>query len=712
MRLKRLDVAGFRGFADKQSFDLSADAIIIVGSNGLGKTSLLDAVHWGMCGKVSRLDGGDKKLVSMYSPTGQARVTLTLHDGDREFAITRVYDGESQSVQAQIGEKHYQETSAKARILELLWPDAASAKDGDESLSAAVTRSVYLQQDRVREFLEGATDQERFNAISELVGAGRLTELQTQLESESRSWSRATTRLNSELAPLAESVDRLKAQLESLQKSAEIGAEINQTDWNDWWENCHKSGVEINDIPTPTSSDAASSLDKALRNIRANRDSGQRRRRSLEVSLEVISQPPMKPEDSIGELENILADATKKVTEASTSLKSAQEQAASMRKEQVELQEAREQERALAQLALELLDDRCPVCQQSYDIEATRTRLQNIIESAEGQNVVPENSESVAKLAEAEKEAIAIETSARATLASVKRQQLQYDQWERDSKAKLAELAIELDENTPKVLRQQLLDCDTQDQRLKTLAADGESLSLNIAREVAKARLHATEADLKKAETELAAHRLETLRREKTSVTTKVLIDQLRGARSKFAVDKLSEIEPLLQRIFSRIDPHPTFRVVKFATDIVRGKGRLDAEIRDNAEDKTSNSPEAILSSSQLNALAVSIFLSFNLALPHLPLQAAVLDDPIQSLDDINLLGLVDLLRRTKEKRQVIVSTHDGRFGRLLARKLRPSSPEETTSVIELRGWNRTGPNVSQYSVEADTIPIRLAAVS
>ena len=44
MRLLSLEVAGFRGFAAEQIFDLDADAIVVVGSNGNGKTSLFDAV--------------------------------------------------------------------------------------------------------------------------------------------------------------------------------------------------------------------------------------------------------------------------------------------------------------------------------------------------------------------------------------------------------------------------------------------------------------------------------------------------------------------------------------------------------------------------------------------------------------------------------------------------------------------------------------------
>jgi DNA repair exonuclease SbcCD ATPase subunit len=138
MRLKSIVVSGFRGFATKQAFDLSADAIVIVGSNGLGKTSLLDAIHWGMCGQLGRIAGGDSKLVSMYSPTGQARVALTLIGRGKEITITRVFDGDVQTLQATIGDESFRETSARARVLELLWPEAASAKDGDQSLSVAI----------------------------------------------------------------------------------------------------------------------------------------------------------------------------------------------------------------------------------------------------------------------------------------------------------------------------------------------------------------------------------------------------------------------------------------------------------------------------------------------------------------------------------------------------------------------------------------------
>ena len=113
MRLHHLEVSGFRGFATKQEFDLSADATIIVGSNGLGKTSLLDAVQWGLSGRLGRLGKGDENVLSLYAETGQARVSLSLLNDNDSIRITRAFDGESQNVSAYVNEKELRGASAR-----------------------------------------------------------------------------------------------------------------------------------------------------------------------------------------------------------------------------------------------------------------------------------------------------------------------------------------------------------------------------------------------------------------------------------------------------------------------------------------------------------------------------------------------------------------------------------------------------------------------
>jgi wobble nucleotide-excising tRNase len=132
--------------------------------------------------------------------------------------------------------------------------------------------------------------------------------------------------------------------------------------------------------------------------------------------------------------------------------------------------------------------------------------------------------------------------------------------------------------------------------------------------------------------------------------------------------------------------------------------------LSDPIAEKECEVPASVLSSSQVNALAVTVFLALNIGVPKPPLSAAILDDPLQSLDDINLLGLVDLFRQTKNRRQLFVSTHDEHFGDLLARKLRPINQKGRTIVIELDGWNRQGPIVTTREVKCDPVPLRLVS--
>jgi len=65
------------------------------------------------------------------------------------------------------------------------------------------------------------------------------------------------------------------------------------------------------------------------------------------------------------------------------------------------------------------------------------------------------------------------------------------------------------------------------------------------------------------------------------------------------------------------------------------------------------------------------MFLSMTLRQNWLNLDTVLLDDPIQNLDDINVLSFIDLIRGLLDlkSKQVILSTHDERFYNLVKRK-------------------------------------------
>ncbi|MEL6349473.1 MAG: AAA family ATPase, partial [Myxococcota bacterium] len=46
MRIRKLEIQGFKSFADRSSFHFGAGISGIVGSNGCGKSNVVDAVKW------------------------------------------------------------------------------------------------------------------------------------------------------------------------------------------------------------------------------------------------------------------------------------------------------------------------------------------------------------------------------------------------------------------------------------------------------------------------------------------------------------------------------------------------------------------------------------------------------------------------------------------------------------------------------------------
>ncbi|RCW52063.1 AAA family ATPase [Paenibacillus prosopidis] len=174
------------------------------------------------------------------------------------------------------------------------------------------------------------------------------------------------------------------------------------------------------------------------------------------------------------------------------------------------------------------------------------------------------------------------------------------------------------------------------------------------------------------------------------------------------AIDLLSQkaikgLFDTIQLIYEKINSHPKFDKIDFKSDQWWGSNNLMLQVSSGADNLNGN-PNFIYSSAQINAVAISLFLAMALQQKWSPLNFIAMDDPIQSMDDLNVLALVDLIRVISDGRvsdkQIIISTHDSKFFDLMLKKFR----YQKVGVVEFDGYSEWGPSTTNRDKESAVI--------
>lgn len=127
MRVKRLDIFGFKSFATKQSIHFGKGVTAVVGPNGCGKSNVVDALRWVMGEQNARhLRGGQMQDIifcgsERKAALGFAEVTLTIENDSQDAPLEYNHFNEIQITRRlyKTGESEYQINKQKSRLKDI-----------------------------------------------------------------------------------------------------------------------------------------------------------------------------------------------------------------------------------------------------------------------------------------------------------------------------------------------------------------------------------------------------------------------------------------------------------------------------------------------------------------------------------------------------------------------------------------------------------------
>src|SRR5438034_3267631 len=207
--LKRLELVGFKSFADKTQFEFPTGITGIVGPNGSGKSNVVDAVRWVLGEQSAKsLRGGEMADVIFNGSTsrrsfGLAEVTMTFDNARRVLGI----EGDQVQITRRVyrdGEGEYlinQQPSRLKDIKELFLGSGAGAD-----------AYCIIEQGRVDVLLQAST-KDRRSIFEEAAGISRFKVKKTET-------LRKLEHVDQNLHRLKDIIDEVEKQLRSVKLQA------------------------------------------------------------------------------------------------------------------------------------------------------------------------------------------------------------------------------------------------------------------------------------------------------------------------------------------------------------------------------------------------------------------------------------------------------------------------------------------------------------
>ncbi|WP_024834638.1 chromosome segregation protein SMC [Ruminiclostridium josui] len=265
MYLRKLEIQGFKSFADKISLDFNSGITAVVGPNGSGKSNIGDAVRWVLGEQSAKTLRGSKMEDVIFAgtehrkPVGFAEVSLTIDNTDNylpvsysEVTITRrVYrSGES--------EYYINKTSCRLKDIHELFLDTGIGRDGYS----------IIGQGRVDEILSTKSEDRRL-IFEEASGIMKYKVRKQDAERKLELTEQNLVRINDIINELESQLEPLREQSEAAKKYLALRESLKELEVNVYLYNIDKLKEKIKEYEIQ------------FKDIRDNIDAEERKLRSI-----------------------------------------------------------------------------------------------------------------------------------------------------------------------------------------------------------------------------------------------------------------------------------------------------------------------------------------------------------------------------------------------------------------------------------------------
>lgn len=645
MKLDYVEVCGFRGFRDKLRVTFGSGFTVITGRNGVGKSTIFDAVEYALTGSIDKyaVEKAAQESLSDYlwwrgAGRAEAHYVKASFKGDSGEAFTITRSRESGA----------DRTSAEIEI-------ALCGNGRPDDALHQLCRTSIIRDEWIAALSVDLSETERFEYVRGALGASQGADVAAKAKAVLKA---AEVAHASRQATYVAARDQLTRALTQLTEAKDAIARTGDL----------SSAMQTLLVATPNGPD------ELVARMAAGRAELSLRRAKLGPIGEAIFQGrkiialrrALEAPEAVAKREKAQLHF-----DGATRAKGEADRLAEQAERALELEErGNELAASLAAIIehgerLGLRDDHCPLCAAERTGDAfaagvlqARQRLEALASSIE---------------AARQNAAMAREAAARAT-AEVRQAQAVWA----DIEAELTSLTAR-EQAHVELFEQNSLDFRfVQDpdglerylgaERDQLIELERALLTLEVSQSVSKtASLEDHVAVLRQA-AEAAASSVESS--EKAQTVAKAMDRAIRSISGEIIDERLAQISPLLNELYQRLRPHHDWRSIEYS---IRGDVRrfLSLKVGDGLN------PQFVFSSGQRRAAGLAFLLSVHLARAWTSWRTLLLDDPVQHIDDFRALHLVEVLAALRlGGRQVVCAVEDEALAELLCRRLLSTSEE------------------------------------